>query len=393
MTSSPLPPCPPAPLPPYTHVVLSEHIPPTYGGVARFAYELAAQLAGMGHRTVLYGWRRYTKSPLHDGMPFTIAAIPDTRWKNLKDLHMLRVGLEIRRRWGSRVILYAMGWKIGRALVRLAPLFGWRVVIFAHGLEVTKRVSAHRRPAMIRAFNSASLVVPGSRYTARALVEYGVDPERVHVINYGVDPERFRPGPSDRHDLEGRKVILTLARVIERKGQDMIIRALPQVRAQVPHAVYIIAGVARDPERRRLETLAREHGVSDAVIWAGYISEEDLAPLYNACDVYAMVSREIAERGDVEGFGITYLEAGACAKPVIGGRSGGVEDAVEDGVTGFLVDPHDPDAVAERLTTLLTDDVLARRLGENGRARIERSFTWRAHAEALLARVLPDHTP
>jgi len=386
----------PSPHPPYTHIVLSEHIPPTYGGVARFAYELAAQLARMDHRAVLYGWRRYTRSSLYDDMPFTVAAIPDTKWKHLKDLHMLRVGFEIRRRWGSRVILYALSWKIGRMLVRLAPIFGWRVVIFAHGLEVTKRVSARRRPAMIRIFNRASLVVPGSRYTGLALVEYGVDPDRVHVINYGVDADRFRPGPSgaiaDRYRLTERKVILTLARVIERKGHDTIVRALPQIRARVPNTVYIIAGAARPPERRRLEGLARTHDVSDAIIWAGYVSEEDLVSLYNACDVYAMVSREIVERGDVEGFGITYLEASACAKPVIGGRSGGVEDAIEDGVTGFLVDPHDVDAVAERLTALLTDQALARRLGENGRMRVERSFTWRAHAKTLLARVLPDHT-
>lgn len=383
---------PQSPHQPFTHIILSEHIPPAYGGgVARFAYELAAQLAQMGHRVVLYGWKRYAGSPSYSDVPFTVAAIPDTKWKHLKDFHMLRVGLDIRRRWGSRVVVHALSWKIGRMLVRLGRVFGWRVVIFAHGLEVTKRIFPGRKRAMLRTFNRATLVVPGSRYTRDALVEYGVDRERVHVINYGVDPERFRPEApgaiADRYHLRGRKVILTLARVIERKGQDTIIRALSQVRARVPGAVYLIAGVARPPERRRLEELAKTHGVSNALIWAGYIPEDELVSLYNTCDVYAMVSREIAERGDVEGFGITYLEANACAKPVIGGRSGGVEDAIEDRVTGFLVDPHDVNAVAERLIALLTDDALACRLGRNGRLRVERAFTWRTYAENLLARI------
>ena len=100
-----------------------------------------------------------------------------------------------------------------------------------------------------------------------------------------------------------------------------------------------------------------------------------------------MPSREIASIGDTEGFGITYLEANACEKPVIGGKSGGVTDAIEDGTTGYLVDPTNSSEIAEKLTRLLTDQELARSIGAKGRARIERNFTWDIVASRLLSHI------
>jgi phosphatidylinositol alpha-1,6-mannosyltransferase len=113
------------------------------------------------------------------------------------------------------------------------------------------------------------------------------------------------------------------------------------------------------------------------VRFAGYVPASELAGHYQLADVYIMASREIGETGDVEGFGITFLEAGACGVPVIGGRSGGVSDAVVDGSTGVLVDPLDADQIAAVLIRLLADEDLSRSMGRAGRRRVEENLQWR----------------
>jgi phosphatidylinositol alpha-1,6-mannosyltransferase len=124
--------------------------------------------------------------------------------------------------------------------------------------------------------------------------------------------------------------------------------------------------------------------VADATVFAGHVPEEDVAELYRSCAVCVMPSR-ILPGGDSEGFGITYLEAGACARPVVGGRQAGVVDAIVHGETGLLVDPQDPGAIADAVVRLLDDPDLARRMGEGGRARVLAEFTWSSIARRYLA--------
>jgi phosphatidylinositol alpha-1,6-mannosyltransferase len=111
-------------------------------------------------------------------------------------------------------------------------------------------------------------------------------------------------------------------------------------------------------------------------VFAGQVSADDLPDVYALSDVFAMPSRENLEEGDVEGFGLVFLEANACAKPVIGGRSGGIPDAILDGVTGFLVDSRDPHDVARSLARILGNNDLATRMGQEGRLRTVRDYSW-----------------
>jgi phosphatidylinositol alpha-1,6-mannosyltransferase len=117
-------------------------------------------------------------------------------------------------------------------------------------------------------------------------------------------------------------------------------------------------------------------GVRDRVIFAGRIPDEELPDIYALSDLFVMASREQLETRNVEGFGLVFLEASACAKPVVGGRSGGIPDAVVDGVTGLLVDPHDPEDIAGALARILTNNHLASRLGQQGRSRVVNDFNW-----------------
>jgi phosphatidyl-myo-inositol dimannoside synthase len=210
----------------------------------------------------------------------------------------------------------------------------------------------------------------------------------------GVTVSRFNPAVPDprlktRFGLTDEKIILTLSRVVERKGHDKVIAALPAVIAKVPNVKYIIAGDPTGTFSGTLKKLVADLKLDDRVIFAGHLKPEEIIPFYNLCDVYIMPSRELSSCGDTEGFGITFLEANACGKPVIGGNSGGVADAIENGVSGFLVDPLNTREIADRLILLLTDKELARKIGHQGRERILRGFTWDAIADRIMERAFP----
>jgi len=229
----------------------------------------------------------------------------------------------------------------------------------------------------------ASVFVAISRWTAeytrRVLAEHGLErlAEQVRVVPLGTDPEQFNPGVPTTdirrvYGLEGGPWILTVARLDWHKGFDTVIRALPAVRAVHPGTRYAVAGVGAC--RAHLEGLVAELRLGDAVRFLGYVAEADLPALYNAADVFALVSR----RHDllVEGFGIAALEASASGLAVLAGREGGLPDAVRDGETGMLVDPYDPGAVAGALIRLLDDPALRRSLGTAGRRAVEKYFNW-----------------
>jgi len=218
-----------------------------------------------------------------------------------------------------------------------------------------------------------------AEYTRRVLSELGLERQAntVRVVSLGTDPEQFQPGLSTTeirrtHGLEGGPWILTVARLDWHKGFDTVIRALPAVRAVHPNVRYAIAGAGE--ARPYLERLVAERQLGDAVRFLGFVPDSDLPALYNAADVFALVSR----RYDllVEGFGIAVTEASASGVPVLVGREAGLIDAVREGETGLLVDPYCPTAVAEGLNRLLADAGLRRRLGAGGRRAVETYFNW-----------------
>ncbi len=240
-------------------------------------------------------------------------------------------------------------------------------------------------PMMRQALQQASVVTSISRFTIDYLRELGVPEERIVLLYPGVNPEDWRStggeaSVREEYGLAGKRVILTVSRLIPRKGQDTVIRALPAVLRRVPDAVYLVVGGG--PEEARLRALASELGVADHIRWVGSIPNSRTVDFYHASDLFVMPNRRMPN-GDIEGFGLVFLEANACGKPVIGGRSGGAVDAIEEGVSGFLVDPMSSDEIANRLISLLTDQDLAARLGQGGRKRVESEFTWRHTGAAL----------
>jgi phosphatidylinositol alpha-1,6-mannosyltransferase len=368
---------------PLNILVFSEDFPPYPGGIAQWAQGVAGGLSGLGHKVLVITRKREKYKPVEmTDSGYAVQTIQGRKWKQLRTWYCYQAvkslyATDFRPDW-----IFATTWNFSRGIVRLTRKRKSRLVTVAHGLEVTRSMPAFKRGWMTKTLGQSDFVVSVSEFTRdRVLAISGIPESKVLVFPNGVDASRFRPGLEVKHlrvrlGLGGAKVILTLARVVERKGHDAVIRALPKVLQSVPNVKYLICGAWDKSYHLKLQRLIQSDGLQNHVLFTGYVAPAEAAAFYNLCDVFVMPSRELSAKGDTEGFGITFLEANACGKPVIGGRSGGVADAVADGKTGFLVDPENPDEIADRLILLLTRADLARKLGRQGRERILRSFTW-----------------
>jgi phosphatidylinositol alpha-1,6-mannosyltransferase len=264
-----------------------------------------------------------------------------------------------------------VAWATGR-------LRGSKVVIYAHGEELTGWGRGRKFQTMCFALRHADAVLANSDFTRNTLVSLiGVQPERITMAYPVVDAERFRPGLRG-DDLRasiglgsGQKLILSVGRLQRRKGFDHVVRALPGLVARGIDVHHAIVGIGEDWEY--LERTASELGVRERLHLLGHVEPDDLPRWYNACDLFAMPNRDI--EGDTEGFGIVYLEANACAKPAVAGITGGTGSAVEDGLNGLRVDGDSVPAVEAGLARLLQDPMLAQRLGQAGRKRVMAGFT------------------
>jgi phosphatidylinositol alpha-1,6-mannosyltransferase len=225
---------------------------------------------------------------------------------------------------------------------------------------------------------SANVVFADSQAAAEVGLHLGVSKDKIHIIyptvghfllNSTTSVDRIR----EKHALQNKRCILTVSRLVERKGHDVLIKALELVLKNVADVHYLIVGTGIMEDN--LRELVDKLNLHEHVTFVGFVPDEELGSYYEVCDIFVMVSREIPEKGDIEGFGIVYLEANLLGKPVLAGRSGGVPEAVIDGKTGVLVDPKNPIEVAEALITMLSNPEWTKSLGENGRIRAMRDFS------------------
>ena len=360
--------------------------PPAVGGMQRYLYQRfqavgGSQIIVLAPQTV--GWREFDAQQL----------FPIYRWSGfLGQAPVIKRFLQLTLPLFHALSLYhrqGFDWiECGQALpVGLIALFfkkalGIPYLIWAYGNDILRPQRYPFLKKLLRlVLRNADAIVTISENTKREIVRLGLAPEKVTVIHPSVDSQRFHPQIDSsaivaRHHLQEKNVVLTIARLVERKGIDVVIKAMPMVLEAIPNVVYLVIGLG--PYKGKLERLARDLGLEGRVIFVGHVSDEELPLYYCACDVFVLVSRTLTDKGEMEGFGIVYLEAGACGKPVVAGRGGGVEEAVEDGVTGLLVDPLDVGEIAEAIVRILKDKELAKRLGENGRKKAMKQPDWSA---------------
>jgi phosphatidylinositol alpha-1,6-mannosyltransferase len=281
----------------------------------------------------------------------------------------------------------------GTAALLCRKLLGIPYTLVIHGADLLEFSRHPVAGTLVRSIlSNAGRVIANSRFTAGEAVRHGAPATAVRIVHPVVDACRFEDRRRadevrSRFGLGSRTVLLTVGRLVPRKGHDTVIEAMPVLLRPHPDLHYLVVG--EGPERERLERLAADLGVERRVTFTGHLDDADLPACYAASDLFVMVSRERPECGDVEGFGIVYLEASASGRAVVAGRSGGVGDAVEDGCSGLLVRPDDPVALTRAIRRLLDDDDLRRRLARAGERRVREQFS-REGGQAALAEVLDE---
>jgi phosphatidyl-myo-inositol dimannoside synthase len=289
------------------------------------------------------------------------------------------------REVGAEVVLFGATVPLALAGPALAAR-GIAYLSAAHGFEYWTSVAPGTNAMMRYATSRASRVpVLCSEFIARRVRTAVPRSVPVSVLRPGADVDRFRPDVPTAHvraslGIDDRPSVACVSRLVPRKGQDVLIRALPLVRDRVPDVALVIVGSG--PDEPRLRRLAEEHA-PDAVRFVGQVADDELPSYYAIGDVFAMPCRSRLGGMEVEGWGNVFIEAAACGKPVVVGDSGGARETLVDGETGLLVDGRDVRAVADALTTLLADPGAAAKLGDAGRKRVLRSHTWPRTADVL----------
>ena len=376
-------------------LMLTDSFLPHAGGSREYYYNVYRCLAEFeGTRVTIAtkkvpGWEEFDRRASSDSFRVVRWLKPLSTWR----LHELPKGLGpfLHAAWHvyeeTPTILHAGDlYPQGMSALILKTITGLPYLAYCHGEDIALTDRYKYQPHMRnKIYRGADAVVANAEFARESLLRIGVPESRIIKITPGVDLDRFSPRPTreeliDKWNLRGKKVVLTVARLISRKGHDLVLRAIARLTRELPDVVYLIVG--RGPEEQRLQKLAAELGITDSVRFAGHVPEELLPDCYNVCDVFAMLNREEAN-GDLEGFGMVFLEASAMGKPVIGGRSGGTADAILEGKTGFRVDASQPDELTTSLGMLLKDTNLRHQLGNAGRDRVQREFQWRDRARKL----------
>ena len=360
-------------------LLLNEAFPPEIGGVEEYLKNLC--LFSNHRMDVLTGKTEGSES-FDQSVPFNIYR---KRIKpHLGFIQYLLTGILLcyRNHYGFifvgsfSSVLYVAAW--------LKKLFGIPLVLLYHGFDLERQFQANSTRA-IKALQYCDLLITNSHFNFKRYSNLFHSGAQTKILNPGVDIDFFKSGNNLRLDLDILKltfkhsqVILSVGRLVERKNHHMVLRSLAKVLKRLPGVIYLIAGDG--PEFDYLQDLTDKLGLRRNVSFLGTVEQSKLVQLYNICDLFVLPSKErkMDDEGriDAEGFGIVFMEASACAKPVIGGNSGGIPDAIVDGVTGYLVDPHDENELAEKIIELLSNKEKARRMGEAGRKRAVKEFDW-----------------
>ncbi len=370
-------------------LIVTNDLPPRVGGIQYYVDQLARGLVSAGDRVTMYGssspgWEDHDRDA-----PYTVVREPTSTL--LPTPTVLRHTLAVIERRRPDVVVFGAAFPLGLMGPTLRRRSGVPYVAWTHGLEVSAvRAPGGRR--LLRAVGRDASAITFVSHWCRDLLQPGFGPgPRYELLPPAVDPA-FHSGVDgtavrERYGFGDDPVVVCVSRMVERKGQDQLIAALPELRRRVPGARLLLVGGG--PHHDELVALARRFGVVEHVHFAGQVSDAELPAHYAAGDVFAMPCRERKGGLEVEAFGIVFIQAQAIGRPVVAGDIGGVPDALAPGRTGLLVDGSSVTAVTDALATLLGDPELATEMGEAGAAFVAEGFTW-DHRTAQLRALLAD---
>ncbi|MCZ0728013.1 glycosyltransferase family 4 protein [Mycolicibacterium iranicum] len=370
-------------------LLVSNDFPPRRGGIQSYLEALVGQLVASGDYALTVYAPKWKGAEDYD----SVAAATGYRVFRHPGTLMVpepTVALRMRRLIAENDI-ETVWFGAAAPLALLAPLAraagAQRVIASTHGHEVGWSMLPLARTALRRIGNDTDVVTYISDYTrGRFASAFGAQAALEHVPP-GVDTDRFVPDEVARAELRARyglgsrPVVVCLSRLVPRKGQDMLIRALPAIRQRVPGAALVIVGGG--PYRTSLHRLAHTFGVAEHVVFTDGVPGDELPAHHAMADVFAMPCRTRGSGLDVEGLGIVYLEASSVGVPVVAGRSGGAPETVVDGETGHVVDGWDVGAIAAAVGNLLADPARAAEMGAAGRRWAVDNWQWSRQAQRL----------
>jgi phosphatidylinositol alpha-1,6-mannosyltransferase len=302
-------------------------------------------------------------------------------------LHEAATGLKL------AVTVIGLAWRLGAKTICIADdeTVGWlawlarrvlrrRTLIYCHGDDLV-RPDARRS----RWFRLADRIVAANRHAARLLTErFAVPSEKIALVQNGVDLAVFRPAPPPalllrEYGLSERKVLVSVTRLVPRKGVDKVLEAIPSILTRFPDVTYLVAGDG--PQRAELEETARRLGIASQVMFAGAVPHAKTADFYNIAELVLLPNRE--EGGEADGLPLVFLEANACGKAVIGGKAGGSAEVIRHGENGVLVDGGDSHQIGEMVCRLLADEGLRTAMGRKA-LQMAQSWGWEARSREFL---------
>ena len=366
-------------------LIVTNDFPPRVGGIQSFVHSVAIRQPEGS--VVVYASDHAGAAAFDADQPFPVIRHPTGLLVPTPSARRRIVAALVQHRCDA--VWFGAAAPLGLLAPHLRRAGAERIVASTHGHEVGWVTLPVGRQAMRRIGSRCDIVTYLGEYTRGRLARALGAATTLQRLAPGVDTQHFHPGVDGkavraRYGIQDRAVIVCVSRLVPRKGQDILIQALPKIRQRVPGTALLLVG---RPNRARflwwLQQLAAREGVADHVIFAGGVPGDQLPEYYAAGDVFAMPCRTRRLGLDVEGLGIVYLEASAVARPVIAGASGGAPEAVREGESGYVVDGRDPTAVAARVVGLLADAAERDRLGRAGRRWVEQAWTWDVAARRL----------
>jgi len=362
-------------------LMVTTFFPPAKGGIQTYSFQIAHHLQRKGHTVTVCalatdGIKKFGVGP------------------SLK-IHQNGIKAPLRKILQRHDVVMATSWfpagiiGFGISCLHRIPLF-----ISAHGNEI---LYPDRVPLMNKlmqwVFGGAKEIFAVSTYTKQLLANRGVPSENIFVIPNGTNPDFFHPDVETasvykKLHLKNQetKIIFSVSRIEKKKNFGAVIRILPSIVEKIPNLVYVVGG--RGPMEQEWRSLACKLGIENKTIFTGYIPSDELPKYYAASDVFIMPSLELQESGEVEGFGIAFLEANACETPVIGTSTGGIDEAIIHEQTGLIVNPEDNKELQAAIMRILNDEHFADKLGRQGRKRVMDELNWSFIAEKIKGRLM-----
>ncbi len=363
-------------------LILSSEFPPGPGGIGTHAFQLAKHFTSL-HQPVVVCTAQDYADPLEVKnfnrlQGFQICQMPNHHFNLVKHIKRFWSFIKVIREFQPQIVIASGSKPIWLSALCL-PVFQVPWILIGHGTEFGKKTGT--KAWLTRwAANLADGAICVSEFTLRAMYDMGVTKPKGFVIHNGADQHCFYPISTEDVDafrnqesVTEKFVMLTVGNLSKRKGQEVVIRALPDVLRAKPGVEYWMAGLPQD--QQYLEQLARELGVSNAVRFWGRVDSGFLPQLYNACDLFVMTSRSLSD-GNFEGFGIAVMEAALCGKPALVSNNSGLKEAVKDGVTGVIVPQDNPEATAAAIIQLCASSKKLIRLGQRARQNALENHTW-----------------